>query len=95
MEPKWPPRGVEEEASKIITISVKMLDFDGRGWLKIGKICFQSGFERKKSSNRSKKIVAKGLRETIWTKKGASISRAPCGRGPGRRVGGMDKSIPD
>ena len=74
---------------------MKMLDVGGRGGSKIGKFCSRNGFESKKSSNRSMKVVAKGLGEASWTENGATLTRAPGGRHPGREVGGMDKSIPD
>ena len=59
-----------------------MLDFEGRGGWQIGR----NGIGRKKSSNRSKKVVAKKLREAFWTDKSAILARGP---------GGGEKSILD
>ena len=48
-------------------------------------------FERE----RSKKVVAKELGEAFWTENGVIPTRGPRATVPGRRVGGMDKPIPN
>ena len=65
----------------MMTISMKMLDFEGRGGSKICKFGFRNEFGRNKSSNRSKKVVAKGLRKAFGTENGVTPSRDPRGRG--------------
>ena len=78
--PKWGQDGRQEgskraferktsKTSKMTTFSMKMLDVGGRGGSKICKFWSGNRFERKKSSNRCKKFIAKGLREALWAEK--------------------------
>ena len=60
---------------------MKMFDFEGRGGLKIWNIWFRKLFERKKNSNRSKKVVAKGLGEAFWMENGVIPARGTEGQG--------------
>ena len=60
---------------------MKMLDFGGRGRSKICKFWYRNWFGRKKSSNRSKKVVAKGLGKAFWTKNDAIPTRGTGGQG--------------
>ena len=74
---------------------MKTLDFEGFRGSKIGKFHSRIGFERKKSSSRSKNVVAKGFREAFLMENGVIPALSPQGRVPGGGVEGMDKSIPD
>ena len=58
IEPKRLPRSKKEgirtenvEISKMTTLSMKMLDFEGSGGSKYGQFRVQNGFESKKSSS--------------------------------------------
>ena len=58
IEAKRLPRSKEEgirteniETSKMTTLSMKMLDFEGSGGSKIGKFRVRNGFESKKNTN--------------------------------------------
>ena len=90
--PKWGQDGRQEGAkraferktsktSKMTTLSMKMLDFEGRGGSKIWKFWSRKGFESRKSSNRCKKVVAKGLRDAFQTENGAIPTRGTGGLG--------------
>ena len=74
--PRWdqngwqerPKRAFEHKTSKtseITIISMKMLDFEGRGELKIIKFQSRNSFESKNSINQCKKVVLQGLRKAI------------------------------
>ena len=89
--PKWGQDGRQEgskwacerktwETSKMTTISMKMLDFEGHGGSTICKFTCGNGLESKKSSNRSKKDVAKALGEASWTENSAILTQAPRGQ---------------
>ena len=65
-------------------ISMKMLDFERRGDRKF--VNFGS------ETDRSTKVVAKGLREPFWTEHGAIPARACGGQGPWKRGRGDGKN---
>ena len=85
-------RGVESSGAPNLRASETSFEAFGASWgppgglmgaSKICKFWFRNGFGRKKSSNRSKKVVAKGLREAFGTENGNPTTRGTGGRGDG------------
>ena len=75
--PKLRPRGFQKatkraferktsKTSKMTTLSMKMLDFEGQEGLQNHKILVQNGFKHKKNSMRSANVVAKRLWKQFW-----------------------------
>ena len=75
--PKLRPRGFQEatkraferktsKTSKMMTFSMKMLDFEGLEGFENHQILVQNGFKHKKNSMRSASAVAKRLWKPFW-----------------------------